>query len=260
MKNVKRGIHMTHILSTKTKLAIMAVLIAAAALFTAVMGLFGNSPAQAAEEGNSKRTINVSGQARVSVAPDFATINLGVITEDKDAKAAQQANAAAMEKVIASVKASGVKDSDIQTVDYSINPKYDYNKETGESSIVGYSVRNSVNVTVRDLKKAGSIIDAATRSGVNISSSITFGLSNYEEAYNEALKNAVLAAKKKANTIAEALGVKLIEPVSINEGYGYSPLSNYVTYDMKAAGSAAQTPVQAGSIEITANVSIVYEY
>lgn len=251
---------MTRILPLKTKLAIIAILIASAALFTIAIGLYGNSPVHAAEEGNNKKTINVSGQARVSVAPDFATINLGVVTEDKDAKAAQQANAAAMEKVIASIKASGIKEADIQTVNYSINPKYDYNKETGESSIIGYSVRNSVNVTVRDLKKTGSIIDAAAQSGANISSSITFGLSNYEEAYNEALKNAVLAAKAKANTIAEALGVKLIAPVTVSEGYGYSPLSNYAVYDMKMTDSVAKTPVQAGSIEITANVSIVYEY
>lgn len=251
---------MTRILTMKSKMALAALLIAAAALLIMSFGVYGNSPAQAAEEKDDKKTIYVSGQARVNAAPDFATINLGVITEDKDAKTAQQANAAAMDKVIAAIKASGVKEADLQTVNYSIQPKYDYNKETGESSIVGYSVSNSVSVTVRDLTKTGSIIDAAAQSGVNISSSISFGLSSYEEAYNEALKNAVIAAKKKADTIAGALGVKLIAPVSVNEGYGYSPLSNYATYDMKMSNSGVETPIQAGSIEITANVSMVYEY
>ncbi len=251
---------MTHVLTMKNKLALAALLIAAAALFVMAFGMYGNTTAQAEEEKNDKRTMTVSGQAKVSATPDFATINLGVVTEDKDAKAAQQANAAAMDKVIATIKASGIKETDIQTVNYSIYPKYDYVKETGESRIVGYTVNNSVNVTVRDLSKTGGIIDAAAQSGVNMSSSISFGLSSYEDSYNEALKNAVLAAKKKADTVAGALGVKLIAPISVNEGYGYSPLSNYATYDMKMESSVAATPIQSGSVEITANVSIVYEY
>lgn len=251
---------MTHVLTMKNKLALAALLIAAAALFVMAFGMYGNTTAQAEEEKNDKRTMTVSGQAKVSATPDFATINLGVVTEDKDAKAAQQANAAAMDKVIATIKASGIKETDIQTVNYSIYPKYDYVKETGESRIVGYTVNNSVNVTVRDLSKTGGIIDAAAQSGVNMSSSISFGLSSYEDSYNEALKNAVLAAKKKADTVAGALGVKLIAPISVNEGYGYSPLSNYATYDMKMESIGAATPIQSGSVEITANVSIVYEY
>ncbi len=251
---------MTQILTMKNKMTLAALLIAAAALLVMVFGVYGNTPVQAAEEKDDKKTMSVSGQARVSAAPDFATINLGVITEDKDARTAQQANAASMDKVIAAIKASGVKEADMRTVNYSISPKYDYVKETGESRIVGYSVSNSVSVTVRDLTKTGGIIDAAAQSGVNISSSISFGLSSYEEAYNEALKNAVLAARKKADTMAGAMGVKLIAPISINEGYGYSPLSNYATYDMKMSNSGVETPIQAGSIEITANVSIVYEY
>jgi uncharacterized protein YggE len=252
---------MTQTLSVKSKLMMAVLLLTAAALFAAAIGIFANAPAQAAAEDTApKKTINVSGQSKVSASPDFATITLGVVTEDKDAKAAQKANAASMDKVIAAIKALGIKEDDIKTVNYSIYPKYDYNQQTGASSIIGYTVSNNVNVTVRDLQKTGSVIDAAADSGVNTSSSISFGISNYEEYYNEALKNAVLAAKKKAGTIADALGVKLKDPVTVNEGGGYYPLTNYAVYDMKAEAMGAATPIQAGSIEITANVSIVYEY
>ena len=244
----------------KRRRTFAALTLAAALLLAAVFGLYGNSPVYAADGVSDKRTLTVSGQAKVSVSPDIASVNLGVITEDKDAKTAQKTNAAAMDKVIAALKASGVKSEDIQTVNYTIQPKYDYNKETGASTITGYTVDNSVSVTVRDIDKTGSIIDAAADSGVNVSSSISFGLNNYEEYYNAALKNAVLAAKKKAATIADALGVTLKSPVSVNEGGGYSPLSNYVTYEMKADMNGASTPVQAGSLEITANVNVVYEY
>lgn len=251
---------MTQIFSMKHKITMGVLLLTAAALLVTAFGLFGNAPAKAEDKAEEKRTINVSGQAKVSASPDIAYINLGVITEDKDAKAAQKANAAAMDKVIAAIRTTGVKDDDIKTVNYSINPKYDYNKNSGVSTIVGYSVNNSVSVTVRDLTKTGNIIDAAADSGVNVSSNISFDLSDYEQYYNDALKNAVLAAKTKAGTVAAALGVTLKAPVTVSEGGGYSPLRNYATYDMKADLAGASTPIQPGSLEITANVSIVYEY
>ena len=251
---------MTQVFSFRSKLVIAILLIALAAVAAMTFGMFLAAPAEAADTQPDKKTISVSGQAKVSASPDMAYISLGVVTEDKDAKVAQKANAAAMEKVIASVRANGVKDEDIKTENYSISPKYDYNKATGTSMIIGYSVNNTVRVTVRDLSKTGGIIDAASDSGVNISSSISFGLSNYEQYYNEALKNAVLAAKKKAATISGALGVTLKGPVTVNEGGGYSPLQNFVTFDMKAESAGAATPIQSGSIEITANVNAVYEY
>jgi uncharacterized protein len=251
---------MTQVFSMKNKLMMAILLLAVASLVTVTLGTYLIAPAKAAETTADKRTLSVTGQAKVSASPDIAYISLGVISEDKDAKVAQKANAAAMEKVVASIKANGIKEEDIKTVNYSINPKYNYNQKDGTSTIVGYSVSNSVSVTVRDLAKTGNIIDAAADSGVNASSSISFGLSNYEKYYNDALKNAVLAAKKKAGTMAEALGVTLKAPLSISEGGGYSPLQNYTTYDLKAESIAAATPVQSGSLEITANVSAVYEY
>lgn len=251
---------MLQVFSMKNRVALAALLMAAAALVVMAFGLYANAPVKAADDPVEKKTINVSGQAKVSASPDIAYITLGVITEDKEAKTAQRANAAAMDKVIAAIKASGVKNEDIKTVNYTIYPKQDYDQKTGVSKIIGYSVNNSVSVTVRDLEKTGNIIDAAADSGVNVSSSISFDLSNYEKYYNDALKNAVLAAKKKAGTVAEALGVALKAPLSVSEGGGYSPLQNYVTYNMKAESVGAATPIQAGTLEITANVNIVYEY
>jgi uncharacterized protein YggE len=260
MSAVNGGAIMIKAISVKSKLTIAAILLVAAAIFVAALGVFAGSPADAAEEAAEKRTINVSGQSKVSASPDYATISLGVVTEDKDAKAAQRANAESMDKVIKAIKALSIDEKDIQTVNYSIYPVYNYVKETGESVIIGYRANNTVNVTVRDLSKTGSVIDAAADSGVNTSNSISFGISNYEDYYNEALKNAVLAANRKANTVAGALGVELKGPVTINESGGYSPLSNYAVYDMRADEAAAPTPIQAGSLNITAYVNIVYEY
>jgi len=257
-------INMTRQIFVNGKISLVAIVMAAVILALAAMvfSMYGSAPALAEDikAEAEKKTIYVSGQAKVYASPDIAYITLGVITEDKDAKTAQQRNAASMEKVIGAIKSSGVKADDIKTVEYSIYPNYTYDKETGNRTLTGYTVNNSVMVTVRDVSKAGNIIDAASKSGVNTSSSISFALSDYEKYYNEALKNAVTAARKKANTIAQSLDVTLKGPVSVNEGGGYSPLRNYVTYADSVAEAETITPIMAGTLEITANVNIVYEY
>ena len=209
----------------------------------------------------TKRTMSVSGQGVVYASPDIAYITLGIITENADAKVAQQENADIMSKVIDSIKAEGIKAQDIQTERYYISPKYSYDKDTGESRIVGYTVTNSIRVTIRDIKKTGTIIDLAADSGVNITTSISFGLSDYEKYYNEALKAAVEKAKKRAQTIAGALGVTVDVPVSVSESGGYEPIYSYnydYSFNMKA--EAAPTPIESGTITVRANVYMTYEY
>lgn len=208
----------------------------------------------------TKRTLNVSGSGIISVSPDIAYVTLGVVTENKNAKVAQQDNAKAMDKVIALIKGSGIKNNDIKTVNYSIYPKYDYNQNTGESSIIGYTVNNSVQVTVRDITKAGIIIDLTADSGVNLTSNISFGLSEYEKFYNEALKKALETAKLKAQSMADVFGIKLGIPVTINENGGYGPVYSNQGFAKAMDESSAPTPIQAGTMEINANVSVVYEY
>ena len=246
--------------SNKKNFCAIAIFLAAI-LMAAAFGFSGNAPVQAASEDQpTKRTINVSGQGKVNVLSDIAYVTLGVITEDKNAKIAQRYNAASMDKVVTQIKAQGIKSEDIKTVNYSINPKYDFNKITGESKIVGYSVNNTIKVTVRDLSKAGTVIDMAAGSGVNTSNSISFGLSDYDKYYNEALKKAVEVAKKKAEIIAEPFGITLKMPVSISESGGYGPVYSSMYDNTRAASAEAATPVQSGTMEINASVSMVYEY
>lgn len=238
-----------------------AVLLALVMLTVAALSFSAFTPVKAADENQpTKRTLNVSGSGTINATPDTAYVTLGVVTENKDAKTAQQDNAKAMDKVIAAIKSSGIKDDDIKTVNYSIYPKYDYNRDTGASSIIGYTVNNSVQVTVRAIDKAGSIIDLAANSGVNLTSNINFGLSDYDKAYNEALKKALEAAKLKAESMAGVYGIKLGVPVTINENGGYSPVYSNGAYAKAEDAGAAVTPIQAGTMEIKANVSVVYEY
>lgn len=249
-------------ISIKNKMVITtAVLMVLAMLTAAVLSFTAFTPVKAADENQpTKRTLNVSGSGTVNASPDIAYVTLGVVTENKDAKTAQQDNAKAMDKVTALIKSSGIKSDDIKTVNYSIYPKYDYIKDTGESNITGYTVNNSIQVTVRDITKAGSIIDVAAGSGVNLTSNISFGLSDYDKFYNEALKKALGAAKVKAESMADVYGIKLGVPVTINENGGSSPVYSNMGYAKAQVADSAATPIQAGTMEIKANVSVAYEY
>ena len=209
----------------------------------------------------TKRTVNVSGQGTIKASPDIAYVTVGVITEHADAKTAQQNNAKAMGDVVNQIKNSGVKSEDIKTVNFSIYPRSDYNQKTGVSKIVGYTVNNLVQVTVRDMTSVGNILDIASANGANVANNISFGLSDYEKYYNQALKDAVTKAKVRAGTMAEALGISLKTPVTVTENGGYSPPAyNYGMYDMKASAASPQTPVEAGDLEIKASVNLTYEY
>ncbi len=248
------------------KIKLIAVFVLLAVLLIPVVVLTPPVISQAASDNDpqpAKRTINVTGQGTVEVSPDIAYITLGVVTENKDAKAAQQENASIMDAVVKAIKSAGVAEEDIKTTGYSIYPKYDYNEKTGTSNIVGYTVRNNVQVTVRDITKVGQIIDIAADKGVNISNSISFGLSDYEKYYNEALKKAVESGSRKAKTIADALGIKLGAPVSVSESGSYVP--TYRVYESAAAMKSADgiqvtTPISSGTIEVQAYVSMSYEY
>lgn len=253
---------MLETVSIKNKIIISAAIFMALVILTmAALSFSAFTPANAENENQpTKRTLNVTGSGTVIASPDIAYVTLGVVTEDKDAKTAQQDNAKAMDKVIALLKAAGIKSEDIKTVNYSIYPKYDYNQSTGESKIIGYSVNNSVQVTVRDITKAGSIIDLAAGCGVNITSNISFGLSDYDKFYNDALKKALEGAKQKAQSMAGVYGIKLGIPVTINENGGYTPVYNYPSYAKADGAAGAPTPIEAGTIEVKASVGVVYEY
>lgn len=218
--------------------------------------LAANSGAAAAA---AARTINVTGEGEVTIAPDIAYLSIGVVTEKSTTAEAQSANLIAMNNVINTIKKAGIKDEDIKTTDYSIYPKYNYDENTKVNTLVGYTVSNTLNITVRDISKVGQIIDAAVGNGANTCNSISFGISDYEKYYNMALMNALSNAQGKAKTISKFLNIKLKAPITITENSTEIPRTYSVSLD-NASKSSDSTSIQAGTYKIKASVSLVYEY
>ena len=209
------------------------------------------------------RSIHVNGSGSVTGEPDIATLYLGVSVEKETVEAAREAAASAMTAVIDSLKANDIAENDIQTENFSIYPQYDY---TDEGRVLrGYRVNNSVRTKVRELETLSDIIDDATGAGgdIVVVNSIQFMIEDPTPLQAQARALAVKNAEAKAQTLAEASGVTLGKPITIIEtSHAAGPPIAYAEEPEFAAddGGRSSTPIQAGELTVTINVTLVYEF
>ena len=200
--------------------------------------------------------IIVTGEGSVETAPDMATISLGVTTEAKDAAEAMSTNSEATASVLERVAAAGVEPRDVQTSGLSLSPNWANDQSTGTNSIVGFVANNQVTVRVRDLKALGGILDDVVRNGANTFNGLTFGLQNPDPVMDEARKEAVAEALRKAKLYAEAAGVTLGPIAELTERTGGGPEPMYAR---GARMEAAAVPVAEGEVSIAAQVTVEFE-
>lgn len=209
-------------------------------------------------------TITVSGTGSVTTTPDEVIISVGVETTHTDPITAQQENAQKTGAVIDALKGLGIASEDIKTSGY-----YMYSRTPDDDSIFSgskevYVVTNTVTITYNDVSRAGEIIDTAVMSGANNVNSVRFTISD-EKAQSlraKALIAAVAQAKSDANTLAGALGVT-ITGVQDATTYGSSTPMVYANdlasgAMMEKAVASVPTPIEAGTLDVTATVNIVY--
>ena len=242
----------------------MAVLLT---LSIAITAIALNNPAEAANEDNpvistevAKKFINVSGDSIIKVVPDLAYISVGVTSQNKDSQTALADNNKLTQAVIDSVKSFKVDSKDIQTGSFYISPLYNYDEKTGVSSIYGYTVSNTITVTVRNLDDLGKILDAAIKAGANNSTGVSFDFSKKSEKYLEALKLATENAKKEADAIASAFGGKNLTVVEITENSSNSVIYSSYNKGMEYSTADSSVPVEKGEISISASVAVKYTF
>jgi uncharacterized protein YggE len=202
------------------------------------------------------KTLSVSGTGVINVKANQATVILGVYTEDKEASAAIDENAAKMTAVINALKQLGFKDEDMQTTSYSVYPNYNWEIRM----VVGYQVTNMIQIKIKDLTKVGPAIDAASSAGANKVDSVGFGIT--EETASamklQAYQAAIADAKSKSDVITSGLGIKIVGVQSVTES-SYYPVVEYRSYDQSGASSVKQTtPVLSGNLSVTVTLNIVY--
>lgn len=242
----------------RSRFATMGAVVALAALLSSCSA--EREPvANAASQDDSamKQTITTQGTGRAAGKPDVATVTLGVETTAPEAQPALADNAERMAKVVAELKKAGIDEKDMQTSQLSIYPRYDNEGRRIDS----YVVNNSLTVTVRDLKQAGPLIDAAASvagDAVRVNS-VGFSIDDPTELTENARTAAVKRARAQADQLAQAAGVEVGKVVSITE-QSFAPAPLAYTGDLAVSKSAAAgTEVQAGSQEVSVTVQVVYE-
>ncbi|NNE22312.1 MAG: SIMPL domain-containing protein [Rhizobiales bacterium] len=240
----------------------MQKLTIALALTTSILAI---SPVAAEQTKPAMRIISMVGHGVVKSAPDMATVTVGVVREARTAREALSANNAAMREVIDTLKAAGIAEKDIQTSNFSVQPKYIYPKQssTGERQpprIVGYTVSNNVTIAVRKLDALGPVLDSVISVGSNQVNGISFSIAEPKPLQNEARKRATADAIAKAQLYAEAAGVTLGPIQSISERGSPRPPRPYLRQAANVSMAAAEAvPVAQGEQAVKMQVYITWE-
>ncbi|HZP20137.1 MAG TPA: SIMPL domain-containing protein [Bauldia sp.] len=203
-------------------------------------------------------TLTASGEGSVMVVPDVVVVTMGVTTRGKSAAEALSQNSTAMDALVKALRDAGLDEKDIGTTGFNVNPLYPPTRDDGttEPRIVGYAVDNQVRVTIRDIAKAGGLLDKVVAAGANQVNGISFDVSDRVKPGDEALRKAVADARRKAEIMAAAAGVKLVRVLSVSGGDG----GNYPQPVFARADFAAKAvPVMPGQQTISTNASVVWE-
>jgi uncharacterized protein YggE len=206
--------------------------------------------------------LTVSGSSVIYKPSDMFSMTIGVVTHNKDVKLAMNSNAKKMTPIFKTLADLGLTDKEYQTGSYSINPQYTPQPKSPppdwHSEISGYEVRNTIVIRTKKLDLVSAIIDAVSKDGANLIENVNFSLDNEDAAKSQAIAQAVAQARLYADSAAKAAGVKLgpIQQLTINPSMGSNPRT------MKMYSSGVQetsTPISPGEVEVSSNVSIVYE-
>jgi uncharacterized protein YggE len=202
-------------------------------------------------------SITVAGTGESHGKPDFAQVQVGVVTEAATAAEALRKNNEAMSQLIVMIRKRGIEDRDLQTVQFNVSPRYKYDKTQQEPpKIAGYQVTNEVHVKVRNLLLLGAFLDEMVSLGANQVRGISFGVADPAQLMDEARRKAIADAQRRARVYAEAAGLKLGGPIRIDEQAGGRP-GPYPAARMEAAAASA-VPVAPGEQTFSVTVTVSY--
>jgi len=239
------------------------------ALTACIASILLVSPVGADEDGGKGQydppTISVTGTGKISATPDVAEINVGVVTQGGSASGALATNNEAVAALMDVLKSRGIAAKDIQTANISINPRYsqpvpgrpEQPAREFVPRIVGYEVTNTVTVTSRKIDKLGEVLDSVVTAGANQMHGISFRIDEPDKLLDQARKDALADARRKAELLAGEAGVVLGAPLLIQEGGDVRPPQPLMYGAMRAAMAEA-VPVAPGEQELSVTLQVVY--
>jgi hypothetical protein len=210
-------------------------------------------------------TVHVTGEYRVKAAPDIAYVDFSVTSENKEAEEAKRKADEQLRAVKDVAKRLGIEEKDLRTGYVSIQPRYTY-LENRPPLLDGYTVSYNLTVTVRKLAEIGNLVQQLVKAGVTQVNNVRYDIDDSEGFKREALKQAVVNARAKAQVLADATGETLGGALRIQEGnvhyqppvVAYAMEARAMNADMAMAKSGGEAP-PAGELDVQASVTIVYE-
>lgn len=210
----------------------------------------GTVGAVARQTSVTAHTISVTGHGEATATPDMATLTVGVQTKGVDAQSALASNSTKLNAVVAAIQGQGVTADHIQTTDLSLYLD-------SQSNV--YQASHQLTVKLENVSKVGAVLDAAVGAGANNSWGVDFGLKDASGQRAQALAAAIADARKKADSMASALGVSVTGVGSASEASYSSPIQ-FGGVSRAASAAAPNTQVQPGQLSTSADVNVVYTF
>jgi hypothetical protein len=232
------------------------VIASAAAGLLLAAAAAGGCALPAAPGPTARDVIAVTGRGDVSVPPDTAVVRLGAEARGATLEDATRDVAARMTAILERVKALGVRDEDVSTVRYAVDPIQSPREPAapGAPRIAGYRVSNLAQLRIRDVKGAARVVDAAVAAGANVVLGVSFTLQDRAAAEAAARERAVAAARTTATQLARAAGVALGPVLSIGEGTPVRPFDEIAV----ARTAVGPGPIEAGELTVAVTVEVRY--
>lgn len=228
---------------------------------------FVNAQPLQAQTPTTNRTISVTGDAEVKVAPDEVILILGVETSDRNLQTARRQNDDRVKRVLALTKDFGIDPKYVQTDQMSVDPRYKSSYYI-DSDFLGYFVRKTVVITLKDISKFEDLYSAMLTAGANHVQGVQFRTTELRKYRDQARAMAIQAAQEKASAMAGGLAQKIGEPQSIQENYSnwYSwydsrwggSMTQNVTQNVSSAPIGEQGTFAPGQISVSARVTVVF--
>ena len=217
------------------------------------------------QEIETKNTISVSDTGEIYAKPDLALTTFSVVTEAKTVVVTMSENTEKMNNIIDFMKDEGIEAKDLKTTTFNISPRYEWREvcippcPSGKRVLVGYEVRQSLQVKIRDMEKIGDVIQGATDAGANQVGNLQFTIDKEDELKKQAREEAIKKAKEKAKELASHLGVNLVRITNFSESGAVPRSYGYLEEATMAKGGGEAAQIETGENKISVTVTITYE-
>ena len=203
--------------------------------------------------------ISVRGNGVVSAKPDMVNLQVGVQIQNTSLDSAQAEAATKADAIMNQLKGAGIEEKDISTAQYNVEPVMNY-RDNQPPTVTGFRVTNIMNVKVRDITKAGKLIDDMVKSGANTIYGLSFSFSDPTAVMKQAREQAMNDAKAKAQELASLGGVALGAPIVIDDAGANVPpvVMEQAMGRAMDSSAAAMPPINPGQQEIRVDVTVVY--